>query len=395
MISGHKILLSPPHLEGHEAAYIQEAVSSGWIAPAGPFLPRFEQAVCHYTKAPYGVALNSGTAALHLALVLADVQAGNTVFCSTLSFVASANPVVYLGAKPIFIDSQPVIDPTGQRVSSTWNMCPNLLENALKEAAVQNKLPKAVIVAHIFGMPARLAEIQFLCQKYGVILIEDAAESLGSTLSVDGLKVHTGTVGQYGFYSFNGNKIITTSGGGMLVCHQSGEAQQTLKLATQAKEPLPYYEHRQTGYNYRMSNLLAALGTGQIEVLKKRTEQRRAIFKYYKEAFAHLPFVHFQEEPDGFYSNRWLSVILIDRSQKPDFEPEKLRQWLAAYHIEARPVWKPLHSQPVFAQHKSYLNGSADYVFRHGLCLPSGSAMTTQDLERVTGRVCTFFEGKI
>ena len=362
-----RIYLSPPHLAGTELAYIQEAFAENYITTAGHKLNKFEQEICRLTGTPHTVALNSGTAAIHLALQVLGVGPGDEVICPSFSFVASANPILYQGATPIFIDSEP----------ETWNMCPQLVETAIKDRLRQGKKVKAILVVHLYGMPAKLNELLALAHRYNIPLIEDAAEALGATYAGKPL----GTFGEIGIYSFNGNKIITTSGGGAFITNNTGYAQQALFLATQAKDPAPYYQHSVIGYNYRLSNISASIGLGQLAVLPERVAQRRTIFEYYKAALAGYPGVSFLPEPVGSYSNRWLSCLLLSGEQP--VTPEEVRLALAAANIEARPLWKPLHLQPLFASYPYYGGQVAADLFHRGLCLPSGSSLTPPDLERI------------
>lgn len=363
-----RLYLSPPHLMGNEADLLTEALQSGWIAPLGPQVDAFEREFAEAVGAPYALALSSGTAALHLALIEAGIQAGDEVAVSTLTFAASAFPVVYLGAKPVFIDSE--------RVS--WNMDPNLLAEWLQQRARQGKLPKAVVLVHVYGQSADAEPILRLCQEYGVALIEDAAEALGATY----FGKSPGTLGLAGIFSFNGNKIITTSGGGMLVSHDERLIQHARKLATQAREPFPYYEHAEIGYNYRLSNLLAAVGRAQLRTLEERVLKRRWIFEQYRQRLSDLPGVEFMPEAPWGRCTRWLSIILLDE-REAGISPETLRLALEAENIESRPVWKPLHLQPVFQGCEVIGGAVAEELFQRGLCLPSGTGMTEADIERV------------
>ncbi|MCS7300842.1 MAG: DegT/DnrJ/EryC1/StrS family aminotransferase [Fimbriimonadales bacterium] len=363
-----RLYLSPPHLMGNEAELLAEALQSGWIAPLGPQVDAFEREFAEAVGAPYALALSSGTAAIHLALVEAGVQAGDEVAVSTLTFAASAFPAVYLGAKPVFIDSE--------RIS--WNMDPNLLAEWLHQRARRGKLPKAVVLVHLYGQSADVEPILRLCQEYGIALIEDAAEALGATYHGKS----PGVFGLAGVFSFNGNKIITTSGGGMLVSHDEQLIQHARKLATQAREPFPYYEHAEIGYNYRLSNLLAAVGRAQLITLEERVQKRRWIFEQYRLWLSDLPGVEFMPEAPWGRCTRWLSIILLDE-QATGVSPEAIRLALEAENIESRPVWKPLHLQPVFQGCEVVGGAVAEDLFRRGLCLPSGTGMTEADIERV------------
>jgi dTDP-4-amino-4,6-dideoxygalactose transaminase len=363
-----RLYLSPPYLSGEEQAFVQEALASGWIAPLGPQVEAFEREFAETVGVPYALALSSGTAALHLALIEAGVQAGDEVAVSTLTFAASAFPIVYLGARPVFIDSE----------RQSWNMDPDLLAEWLNQRARVGRLPKAVVLVHLYGQSANILPILELCQRYGIALVEDAAEALGATYCGKA----PGTFGLAGIYSFNGNKIITTSGGGMLVSHDERLIAHARKLATQAREPFPYYEHAEIGYNYRLSNLLAAVGRAQLHTLEQRVQKRRWIFEQYRLRLQHLPGVEFMPEAPWGQCTRWLSVILLDPNEF-GATPETVRLALEAENIESRPIWKPLHLQPVFAGCETVGGAVAEDLFRRGLCLPSGTGMTEADIERV------------
>lgn len=363
-----KIWLSSPHMGGTELSYIHEAFDTNWVAPLGPNVDNFEKDITAFLKEDVHVAaLSSGTAALHLALVLAGVQAGDEVICQSMTFSASANPIAYLGATPVFVDSE----------AETMNMSPMLLEQAIQDRIAKGKTPKAIIPVHLYGMPAKINEIQAIADKYGIAVIEDAAEALGSY--VDGKMC--GTYGMMSALSFNGNKIITTSGGGALVAHSKELAQKATFLATQARDAAPHYEHSHIGYNYRMSNICAGIGRGQMEVLAKRIEQRRAIYNRYYDKMKNLKGVSFVDEPAGYFSNRWLTTILIDPAS--GITRETLRLALEQDNIESRPLWKPMHMQPIFADAPFYGDGTSERLFRDGLCLPSGSNLTDADFERI------------
>lgn len=367
-----RIYLSSPHMSGNEQKYIQDAFDTNWIAPLGPNVDAFEKELASFVGVKGAAAVSSGTAAIHLALRLLDVQKGDKVFCSSLTFVASANPIIYLGAEPIFIDSEP----------ETWNMSPQALERALRDAGEEGKLPKAIIVVNLYGQSAKLDEILSLSNIYNVPVIEDAAESLGSTYKGKA----SGTFGNFGVYSFNGNKIITTSGGGMLVSNDIDALQEARFLATQAKDSAPYYQHSEMGYNYRMSNILAGIGRAQLEVLEDRVNARRFIFdRYYCELSGILGF-RFMPELENTRSNRWLTTLTIDE-KKAGISIELLLGALAEENIEARPVWKPLHMQPLFEGMKYYPhsknNRVSEQLFKMGICLPSSSNMTDEDQRRV------------
>ena len=363
----NRILLSSPHMsdEGYELHYIHDAFNKNWIAPLGENVNEFEKAMGAYIGAEHTVALSAGTAALHLATILTGAGRGDKVFCQSLTFSASANPVTYVGAEPVFIDSEP----------DTWNMDPVALERAFE---LYGK-PKAVVVVHLYGNPAKMDEIVSICQKHGVLLIEDAAEALGSEYK--GRKC--GTFGDFGVLSFNGNKVITTSGGGMLICTNKEDAAHALKLATQAREPFPWYQHEEIGYNYRMSNICAGIGRGQMHVLAKRVEQKRAIYRRYAENLADLPLMLQPECPDA-PSNHWLTVALLDEGC--GVSPMQVLDALNEENIEGRPLWKPMHAQPVF-RNAAYVTAGeksvSDDLFSRGVCLPSDTKMTMEDVDRV------------
>jgi dTDP-4-amino-4,6-dideoxygalactose transaminase len=362
------ILLSTPHIGSQELAFVKEAFDTNWIAPVGPHVDAFEQEFCQITGAGYAAAVSSGTAALHLALQLVGVGSGDEVFCSTLTFAATANPIIYLGAKPVFIDSD--------RIS--WNMNPELLQEALQKRAYFGKLPKAVILVHLYGQSADIEPILQVCDQYNIPLIEDAAEALGATYK--GLS--PGTFGRVGIYSFNGNKIITTSGGGMLVSDDDQLVMKAKFLATQARDPAPHYQHSEIGYNYRLSNVLAGIGRGQLQVLNQRVAARRRNFEIYQSALGDLPGIEFMPEANFGYSTRWLTALTV-ATEAFGADREYIRLQLAKEQIEARPVWKPLHLQPVFSECECIGGEVGEDLFMRGLCLPSGSNLTDEDLERV------------
>jgi len=372
-MNNNKIWLSSPHIGNNELQYVNEAFASNWIAPLGPHVNAFEQGLQVRTKSSHAAALSSGTSAIHLALILLEVKAGDTVFCQSITFSASANPIAYQGAIPVFIDSE--ID--------TWNMDPVLLRSALEEAKQSGEMPKAIIPVHLYGMPAKMVEILTIAHEYGVPVIEDAAEALGSNIE----NKPCGSFGEFGILSFNGNKIITTSGGGALLSNNAEMIEKARFLATQARDTAPHYQHSHIGYNYRMSNVLAGIGRGQLEVLNDRVELRRSNYKRYVSYFSHLNEkgfnIRFQEEPDGYYSNRWLTCILVDPKLNNGLTREIIRLALDAENIESRPLWKPMHQQPVFANCKSYINGVSDKLFEDGLCLPSGSNLTDEEFGRI------------
>ena len=374
ILKTNRIFLSPPHLSGNEKKYIDEAFETNWVAPLGPNVDAFEKEIAEYVGVNEAVAVSSGTAAIHLALSLLNVQKGDIVFCSTLTFVASANPIIYQGAQPVFIDSEP----------DTWNMSPSALEQAFRDALNEGRLPKAVIVVNLYGQSAKMEEILSICNEYHVPIIEDAAESLGATYHGRA----SGTFGKFGIYSFNGNKIITTSGGGMLVSNDTAALKKARFLAAQARDPAPYYQHSQVGYNYRMSNILAGVGRGQLEILDERVKARRLIFERYCKELSHFPGISFMPELESTQSNRWLTTITINEKELGISAGEVLC-CLERENIEARPVWKPLHLQPIFKGVKFFShinNGSySEYLFEKGICLPSGSNLHERDQLRVIG----------
>jgi dTDP-4-amino-4,6-dideoxygalactose transaminase len=362
------ILLSTPHMGDREHQFVTEAFETNWIAPIGPHVDAFEREFCQAVGSSHATAVSSGTAALHLALKLVGVSAGDDVFCSSLTFSASANPIAYLGAKPVFIDSD--------RLS--WNMNPLVLKAALEQRAKIGKLPKAVIIVHLYGQSADLDPIIKTCQEYGVATVEDAAEALGATYKGRS----PGTFGTVGIYSFNGNKIITTSGGGMLVSEDASITSKAKFLATQARDPAPHYQHSEIGYNYRMSNVLAGIGRGQLMVLSDRVAARRRNCQIYQQALAHIPGIKFMPEAPWGNSTRWLTCLTIDPAAF-GADREQIRLALAEQQIEARPVWKPLHMQPIFQDSERYGGQVAEDLFDRGLCLPSGSNLTDEELQRV------------
>lgn len=360
---------------GEELLYIQEAFKENWIAPLGPNVDNFEKDLQNYAQIKSAAALSAGTAALHLALILLDVNAGDEVLCSTFTFSASANPIVYQGAAPVFVESE----------ADTWNMCPQALEDALKDRLQKGKKPKAIILVHLYGQPAKVDEIMAVANRYGVPVIEDAAESLGATYKGQ----MTGTFGILGVYSFNGNKIITTSGGGALVSADESLIQKARFLATQARDNAPHYQHSAIGYNYRMSNIVAGIGRGQMKVLDERVAQRRKVFAYYQKNFSEIAGISFLEEYKDTFANRWLTTILVD---DPKVTREDIRLALNDENIETRPLWKPMHLQPVFEKYPYYGNRLSERLFEKGLCLPSGSNLTEDDLDRVATGVKRLFK---
>ena len=367
-----KIWLSSPHMGDKELYYVRDAFSSNWIAPLGPNVDGFEQDLQRFLGEDVHVAaLSSGTAALHLALVILGVKAGDEVICQSMTFAASANPIVYQGATPVFVDSE----------EQTWNMSPEFLEVAIQERLATGKKPKAIIVVHLYGMPAQMDKIMRIAEKYEIPVIEDAAEALGSEFKGQAL----GTFGDIGIFSFNGNKIITTSGGGALVSANEDYIKKARFLSTQALDPAPHYQHSQIGYNYRMSNICAGIGRGQMEVLQQRIWQRRSNYQFYKNAFAGVRYIKFLEEPNSeYYSNRWLTAITIDGAP---VTREDVRMSLVANNIDCRPLWKPLHLQPVFEHTPYYGSNCSERLFEKGLCLPSGSNLTEDELNRVVAQI--------
>lgn len=365
-----KIWLSSPHMGGKEEIYVKEAFDTNWIAPLGPHVDGLEKDLCDFTDTRAAAALSSGTAAIHLALILLGVKAGDEVICQSFTFSASANPVVYQGAIPVFVDSE----------KDTWNMCPRHLRLAITDRITKGKKPKAIIPVHLYGMPANMKEIIAIANEFDIPVIEDAAEAIGSTID----NKACGSFGELGILSFNGNKIITTSGGGALISDNENYIKQARFLATQARDAAPHYQHSHIGYNYRMSNVCAAIGRGQMEVLKDRIALRRANYDFYLKAFKGFAGIDFLKEPDGVFSNRWLSCILINPVYTNNgINREDIRLALEKENIESRPLWKPMHLQPVFAEAPFYGDGTAERLFEQGLCLPSGSNLTRQDLDRV------------
>ena len=369
-----RIYLSPPHLGRHELNYLHKAVEDNWVAPIGPNLTGFEADLCAFTGVGHAVALTSGTAAIHLGLLLLGVGPGDEVLCPSFTFVATANPIIYCGAAPVFVDSE----------ADTWNICPEHLREAITDRIKRGKKPKALLLVHLYGMPAKLDELLAIAQEYGIAVLEDAAEALGARYQGQPL----GSFGQVSVFSFNGNKILTTSGGGALLTPNAELAKKALFLATQAKDPAPHYQHSEIGYNYRLSNLLAGIGRGQMELLEDRVKRRREIFNWYKKNLAGVPglAVAPATEPAGSHANRWLTTILLNPTETAA-TPETLRQHLETRHIESRPLWKPLHLQPLFAEVPIYGGAVCADLFAHGLCLPSGTAMGDEELRRVAKAV--------
>ncbi len=373
-----KIWLSSPHMGGNELKYIHEAFDQNWVAPLGPNVNGFEGDLESFLHADVKVAaLSAGTAALHLALIQCGVVYGDEVICQSMTFSASANPIAYCGATPVFVDSEP----------ETWNICPKALEVAIQDRIAKGKTPKAIIAVHLYGMPYKIEEVQAISEKYQIPVIEDAAEALGSTFKGKA----AGTFGKFGVLSFNGNKIITTSGGGALVCHNQEDKDKAVFLSTQARDNAPHYQHSHVGYNYRMSNIVAGIGRGQMEVLADRVAARRQMHNFYINLFRDIEGVTVFSEPNSdYYSNHWLSAIIID-PQKARLTREDLRLALLEDNIESRPLWKPMHLQPIFAQAPYYGGSVAEGLFENGLCLPSGSSLNDQDRDRIASKVKSTF----
>ncbi|MFT7050632.1 MAG: dTDP-4-amino-4,6-dideoxygalactose transaminase [Psychroserpens sp.] len=369
-----KIWLSSPHMGGKEQSYVTNAFETNWIAPLGPHVNGFEFDIQNYlSQGTHVAALSSGTAAIHLGLILLDVGLGDEVICQSKTFSASANPIAYQGATPVFIDSE----------KDTWNICPEQLEIAIKDRISKGKKPKAIISVHLYGMPYKVDEIHNIAKAYNIPVLEDSAEALGSSYK----SIKCGTFGDLSVLSFNGNKIITTSGGGALVSKDIKLKEKAVFLATQARDQAVEYLHSSIGYNYRLSNVLAGIGRGQMEVLDDRVSARRGNYNHYKESFKNINELQFIDEPDGYFSNRWLSCMLTPSAEIR----EGIRTSLEALNIETRPLWKPLHQQPIFKDAPQYLNGVSDNLFEKGLCLPSGSNLTENELNRVTSAIKTYF----
>jgi dTDP-4-amino-4,6-dideoxygalactose transaminase len=364
-----KIWLSSPHMGGEEKQFVNEAFDTNWIAPLGPNVDGFENDLKGYLGLGNVAALSSGTSAIHLALVMLGITSGDEVIASTFTFSATVNPIVYQGAKPVLVDSE----------SSTWNMSPALLRKAVEERIKAGKKPKAIILVHLYGMPAKIDELLEIAHEFSIPVIEDAAEALGSTYR--GQKC--GTFGLFGILSFNGNKIITTSGGGALVCRTTEEAVQARFLSTQSRDAAPHYQHTQIGYNYRMSNVVAGIGRGQMLVLDKHIANRRRNNQLYRDFIVNKPGIRILVEPSpDFYSNHWLSAIVVDPAIT-GFTREDLRLAFDSENIETRPLWKPMHLQPVFSDCLSFVDGTSEQLFEQGLCLPSGSNLIQEDFDRI------------
>ncbi|MFQ9521985.1 MAG: DegT/DnrJ/EryC1/StrS family aminotransferase [Turicibacter sp.] len=375
-----RIYLASPHMGGEELKYVHEAFTSNWIAPLGPNVNHFEQELANYVGVNNACALSSGTAAIHLGLKALGITEGDIVFCSTLTFSASCNPIIYLGATPVFIDSN----------KETWNMCPSSLAIAFEEAVSLQKLPKAVIVVNLYGQSADLDPIIELCQKYDVPILEDAAESLGATYKGR----YSGTIGDIGIYSFNGNKIITTSGGGMMVSNEEVYTKKAIFWATQSREAERHYEHKEIGYNYRMSNVVAGIGRGQLKVLNERITKKKEIFNMYQEAFKDIQEIEMMNICDYGKSNYWLSVMTLSEDSR--VKPLDIMMELESHNIESRPVWKPMHLQPIFKQYPFFtvsegISVAEDY-FNRGICLPSDTKMTTEQQQQVIAYIRALFQ---
>ena len=373
-----KVWLSSPHMGGNELKYIHKAFEENWVAPLGPNVNGFEEDLRSFLNEDvYVAALSAGTAALHLALIECGVGHGDEVICQSMTFSASANPIAYQGATPVFVDSEP----------DTWNICPVALEEAIKDRMAKGKTPKAIIAVHLYGMPYKVDEVQKVADKYKIPIIEDAAEALGSKYKGKS----TGTFGRFGALSFNGNKIITTSGGGALVCATKEDKDKAVFLSTQARDSAPHYQHSHIGYNYRMSNISAGIGRGQMEVLKERIVARRGMHDFYKNIFAEIEGVKvFTEPSEDFFSNHWLSAIVIDPNLTSK-NREGLRLALLEENIESRPLWTPMHMQPVFEKAPYYGNKVAENLFENGLCLPSGSNLSDDDRARIAKVIREYF----
>lgn len=374
----NKIWLSSPHMGGREEVYVKEAFDTNWIAPLGPNVDNFEKDLVAFTGTKAAAALTSGTAAIHLSLVMLGVQAGDEVICQSFTFSASANPIVYQGAIPVFVDSE----------KETWNMCPRQLRIAIIDRIANGKKPKAIIPVHLYGMPANMKAILAVANEFEIPIIEDAAEAIGSSIDGKGC----GTFGELGVLSFNGNKIITTSGGGALISDNEKHIIQARFLATQARDAAPHYQHSHIGYNYRMSNVCAGIGRGQMEVLPQRIAKRRDNHAFYVAALSKVKGITFLTEPAGYYSNRWLSCILLDPTLTKDaITRETIRLVLEKENIESRPLWKPMHMQPIFCNYPFYGDGTAEALFKNGLCLPSGSNLTIEEIKKVADLIKNCF----
>lgn len=374
----NKIWLSAPHMGGNEQKYIQEAFDSNWIAPVGAHIDCFEHDLETYLGSGHVAVLNSGTAAIHLGLILLGIQAGDSVLCQSMTFSASANPILYLGATPIFIDSEP----------ETWNLCPMALEEAIIDRMAKGVTPKAIIAVHLYGVPYKIDEVRTVADKYSIPILEDSAEALGSSY----MSRKCGTFGDIGVFSFNGSKIITTSGGGAIITNSAALKNRAIFLATQAKDDAPHYQHSEIGYNYRMSNICAGIGRGQMEVLGHHIGLKRAMHDFYAELFKDIKGVTVFEVPNAnFFANYWLSTILIHPSETNGITRETVRLALEAANIESRPLWKPMHLQPIFCNYPYYGNAIAETLFDTGLCLPSGCNLSEEDRSRIKSVILKLF----
>ena len=380
-VSESRILLSSPHMGGTEEKYVQEAFDTNWIAPLGNNVNEFENQVKEFTGSKAACALSSGTAGIHIALDLLGVQQDDVVFCSSLTFIASANPILYLGAKPVFIDSD----------LESWNMSPVALEKAFKTYKTKGKIPKAVVIVNLYGQSAKMDELMAICDRYKVPVVEDAAESLGTLYKGK----MSGTFGKFGIFSFNGNKIITTSGGGMIVSDDEEMIQKALKKATQSRDQAVHYQHSEVGYNYRLSNISAGIGRGQMEVLEKRVNEKREIFNRYEEALGGIDGIEMMPEMENTYHNRWLSTMIVD-SEKLGVTSLEIVEHLAKINIEARPVWKPMHMQPLFAE-CDYFSEEVDrsrYLYENGICIPSDTKMSRETQNIVIESIRSYINKK-
>lgn len=360
---------------GEELKFVHEAFETNWIAPVGPHVDAFEKELAEFNGIDHCAVLSSGTAAIHLALIILGIEQGDEVLCSSFTFSGSCNPIRYVGATPVFIDSE----------QESWNIDPGLLQTAIEDRISKGKKPKAIILVHLYGMAARLDELMAVARRFDIPVIEDAAEAMGSTYNGK----YLGTFGDIGIYSFNGNKIITTSGGGAMVSRNAGWIKKARFLSTQARDPAPHYQHSEIGYNYRMSNVGAGIGRGQLRVLKERVDQRRANFEFYKKELGAISSIIFQSEPEGVRANRWLTTVEIHDGK---VDREAIRLALEKENIESRPLWKPMHLQPVFSGFPAYTNGVSERLFKDGLCLPSGSNLTKEDLLRVVEAIKNTFD---
>lgn len=374
-----KTYLSPPHMGGEEIKFVNQAFDTNWIAPLGPNVDGFENDICEFVGSKYAAALASGTSAIHLALIMLGVKQGDEVLTSTFTFSATVNPIIYQQATPVFIDSE----------SDTWNMSPTVLEQAIQERISKGKKPKVILLVHLYGMPANILQILKVAKQYEIPVIEDAAEALGSTFEGKAL----GTFGEMGIFSFNGNKIITTSGGGALVSNDKKWVDLAIHLATQARDNQPYYQHTNIGYNYRMSNVVAGIGRGQMEVLGEWVKKRRSINLIYKNRLSGLAGIQFLEEPSTqYHSNYWLTTLLVDPKQSDGITAEAIRIALAEHNIESRHLWKPMHLQPIFEQYPYYGDRLSEKLFKQGLCLPSGSSLSEEEQTRIIEIILDTFD---